>query len=362
MIYISVFVSFFLAGFWISDQLGLYGPTAFAAWLTPMLVVSVIILAIVTVNHWLRGALWAWLRANPLLVTASALLILAFTLITFGWWKTGVAMLVIALALFIRYSCRWGNWCRHVGPWWENEAWPAIRRGWHQAWGWSRVIVRRHVVPFIVGMFQAFRPWVERNFWLLLSLGFGLWAYYLYGDSLDWDKQSKWFYVASGASFVAFVAWSSFTRRLISGFVHWVIELFESGFRWLWVRFSRETSGFGKAITGAVAVLGLAIVSSFLQELFHRNSGWLFQALHINMYAFGRVTWGGVALVAGVFTVATVALMLILPDLWPKKRPATPAAPARPAPPNNAARAAAAERHARRAARQARIDFLRANP
>lgn len=262
----------------------------------------------VTSDANLKPGVKTWFKESKLFCAAIVLVVAAVAAFAFGWKLLGWLLVIAGIICFIVHSCRWGKWCRRNSAWWRRGGKKKMQEGLRKAWITTRVVIRRGIVPFFIGMARSMRPWVESNIWLLLSIGFGLWAYHLHRDSRGWE-QSRWFWALAGLSLISLLLYSSFIRRYVGGFLGWLLMLPVRGITHVWEEFQGKASKTEKALLWGIAVFGFAIVSSLVMEVYQRNSGWLFKVLRINMMWFDRVTWPGALFVAGVFTLAFLVLL-----------------------------------------------------
>lgn len=256
-------------------------------------------------SPWLAGAVISLGTASLFLAMACAGKMTVFL------WIAGIA-LTIAIFCLIKHFCFVKHWCRSFGTWWRTIGWPETKMGFKAIWTWMHVLIRRTVMPMIVGVFKAMGPTVKKNFFLLLSFGFGCWSYNRYQESAGWG-QSVWFWSTAVASFIFFLIWSPFTAKKLAKLTDWLVEVFLAGIKLVWTNFMDKASGKSKALVGGIAAAGAAISSSLIQEVYERNTGWLFHLLHINTWEFGRISWSGALMVSGGFLVGIIILMLILP-------------------------------------------------
>ena len=305
---------------------GLYGlflvGLCFAAglhWSTAAIVTSIylifVVLPIYAMSPAWQAMFSAWIARNPWLFASGVLLgTCAFAYTVWGMSGSQLAVWIGRITFaasafcFIKHGCVRRNWCTDVKAWWGADAVPAIKK----MWGFRRdirIVLRRKVWPMLASTARAMRPWVEGNFWLLLGIGFAWGASETYKGNVNWQYQSRLFWGLAGASFVSFLVYSVFLRRYVGKFLGWALGLPGDGLSYVWKEFQEKTAGHWKAITYGVAAVGLVLTSSFVMEIFQRNSGWFFKLIHLNMMKFDRITWSGTFMIAGIFALAVLILL-----------------------------------------------------
>lgn len=264
-------------------------------------------------GYWSAGNQWLSAATISMFIATYALAFWSIDIPFMGW--LAVIAFLVAVICFLRHKCLspQHDWCNRFNRWWHTTGWPAVKKSFGVGFSALRIFLRRGLMPMIVGAFTAMSPWMKKNFWLVVSICFGWVAYAVYQESHGW-KQSPWFWGTTMVSVIAFLVWSPFTAKLLAKLTDWFVDVFLAGVKSVWANFMDKTSGWGKFWVGAIAALGIAVVSSLVQEIYERNTGWVFvRVFKMNMFEYGRISWSGTLLIASIFFGGVIILMLILP-------------------------------------------------
>lgn len=167
------------------------------------------------------AAFMVWLRAEGLFIAGYTSGFLS-AMATWMWLETkkpamgwaALILLVVTIICFIRYTCRWNNWCAAVGPWWTARAWPAIRATWTSISNWLRgpflhgVTVVAQTVWNALGFIAQNIQIVHVQWILLLVTGYGLYHSIFQGPL--WISAWWW-----AALFAVAVLWISAEARTV---------------------------------------------------------------------------------------------------------------------------------------------------
>lgn len=189
---------------WLNTLLGISWVPAILLTMLTIVVAGVLLVRIGS------AAFALWWRAEGLFTLGTATSLWS-VMATWLWFETdkpimgwaALILLIIAIICFIRYSCRWNNWCHHFNNWWTATGWPAIRVASARVFTWFRgpflhsVVVASRTTGNALG-FIAQNIRIIHMQWLLLLVT-GCCLYYSVFQGPLWISAWLWALLFAGA-------------------------------------------------------------------------------------------------------------------------------------------------------------------
>jgi hypothetical protein len=144
---------------------------------------------------------------------------------TAGW--VSFISAVVTIILFLKYSCRWGRWCRKFNLWWHLDGKKKTLRALRDMWVVGRRNARKgasHFLTFAV-------PIIRSRAMEISIVASGLMTYWLYNGDRNLAHQSPWFWAFGALTAFLAIIYSpklrQFIARILVGFAGGIVVAYK---------------------------------------------------------------------------------------------------------------------------------------
>lgn len=273
----------------------------------------------------LHGKPRVWYKDRAMALAAVTLVDISGLAFYFGWTWTGWLFAFASIGCFIRYSCRWGNWCQKAKAWWLLKGKQQVKNGLHTGWTWFEQgceWIKTDAFPWVSEVVESWKPAFTKHFAVILGVVSGIIAYWLYDDRPLWSSTLRgwtwhmaFFWIFAITSILSFISLEP-ARKGLAKLISAVLSIAWTKYKAIDKKYEEETQTKGKLIFWLTAGLGGVVVTTLIHEKFSPGNGWAFKMLEIH----GRfhVTLAGIIAITAIFLGILFVLQLLLPSIYVK--------------------------------------------